>query len=255
VPTYERATLGVAEGCAGSLLSPTSSLAARRREPELMDEPALDRRLHEQALDALARVNRLSLTSARAWAEVRQLWRSGVRPVRVLDVACGGGDVLVDLARRAHRWGLEVELTGCDLSRVALERAERKGRKCRGLRFVSLDALAEPLPDGHDLVLCTLFLHHVSDESAVQLLSALGAASRRVLLVQDLRRSLAGYGLAWLGLHVLTASPVARRDGLVSVRASYTLEEARDLVREARLRGAEVRRCWPQRFFVRWVRA
>jgi SAM-dependent methyltransferase len=237
--------------------------SARRREPELMDAAGLDRDLHVAALDALARVNRISLTSLRAWRAVERLWRAGARPVRVLDVACGGGDVLIELARRARRRGVEVELVGCDASPVALERATARAREAAdatgagepelgGLRFERRDVLAGALP-ASDLALCTLFLHHLSEAEAAALLRAM-AAGARALLVQDLRRTRCGYALAWTGLHTLTRSPVARRDGLLSVRAAFTLEEAGALARQAGLGDAVVRPCWPQRFVLRWAR-
>jgi SAM-dependent methyltransferase len=239
--------------------------STRRREPELMDGLGLDRALHEHALDALGRVNRVSLTSARAWREVERIRQSDGEPVRVLDVACGGGDVLIDIARRARSRGVAVELLGCDLSPVALERARTRADGDRGdtepaagratIRFEQRDVLEAPLAGGHHLVLCSLFLHHLSHGDAVRLLRSLAAASERVLLVQDLRRTRVGYALAWLGLHLLTGSVVARRDGPVSVQAAFTLGEAQALARDAGLAGAEVRPCWPQRFTLRWIRA
>ena len=238
----------------------------RRREPELMDDEGLEVEPHLHALDALARVNRVSLTAVRAWREVERIARAGTAPVRVLDVACGGGDVLIDLARRARRRGVAVELLGCDASSVALERARaRAGRIAAGpsgraemqleLRFERRDVLADALPPGAHLVLCSLFLHHLSEGDAVTLLQAMADASACALLVQDLRRTRLGLALAWLGLHTLTRSRVARRDGLVSVRAAFTLGEARALVEEAGLANATVRSCWPQRFVLRWDRA
>ncbi len=235
-------------------------LSVRRREPELMDTLGLDPALHEQALDALARVNRVSLASARAWRELERLARDGRRPLRVLDVACGGGDVIVDLAARARRQDLPVELTGIDVSPVAIDRARRRARQRLGdersaasVRFHEIDAFAGPVA-GADLVLCTLFLHHLSQADAVRLLRSLAQASERVLLLQDLRRTSVGYALAWLGLHVLTRSPVARSDGLTSVRSAFTLAEVRRLASEAGLAHVELETCWPQRFTLRWER-
>lgn len=234
-------------------------LAVRRREPELMDGAGLDRALHEEALTALHRVNRVSGTSGRAWREVTRLWEEGRRPVRVLDVACGGGDVLLDLSGRARRRGVQVDLVGCDSSAVALEWARARASEAGEgdtfrPTFEQLDVTSDPLPRGQDLVLCTLFLHHLSEEEAARLLVAMAAACSGVLLVQDLRRTLLGFALAWLGLHTLTSSQVARADGLTSVRAAFDLAEARALVHAAGLAGAEVRPCWPQRFTLRWAR-
>ena len=233
----------------------------RRREPELMDGEGLARGPHLEALDALERVNRLSLTAARAWREIGRIAREGRAPVRVLDVACGGGDVLIDLARRAVRRGIPVELLGCDASPVALERAAARARRAASpgptsaaVRFEQRDVLSDALPSGAHVVLCSLFLHHLADDEAARLLRSMADACDDVLLVQDLRRTRMGYALAWLGLHALTRSWVARRDGLVSVRAAFSLDEARELARKAGLAGATVRRCWPQRFLLRWQR-
>ena len=229
-------------------------LSVRIQQAELLDGPGLDRDRHFRALDALARVNRVSRTASRIWSEIVRLSRDGLRPIRVLDVACGGGDVVHDLARRATRHGVDVELHGCDVSAVALERARERGGEAAALRFHELDVLRDPLPGEYHLLCSSLFLHHLSDETAVALLDAMARVTQRVLLVQDLRRTRRGYALAWLGLLALTRSYVAHSDGLASVRAAFTAAEARQLCRAAGLRGAEVRLCWPQRFALRWGR-
>jgi SAM-dependent methyltransferase len=241
-------------GRAAALSNPFPRLSARHRVAEIMDDPALDPARHRRALKALERINRVSLTAPRLWSEIARLARDGVRPVRVLDVACGGGDVLLDLERRARRAGVDVELHGCDRSAVALDRARARAAGRASCTFHECDVLSEPFPTAGHLVTSSLFLHHLSAEAAIHLLRAMGRAAECVLVVQDLRRTLAGYALAWLGLHTLTLSDVARVDGLVSVRAAFTMAEAESLAREAGLGGAVVRRCWPQRFLLRWAR-
>ena len=219
-----------------------------------MDDPGLEPVRHVRALEALATVNVLSWTAGRVW---RELLRSGLapgRPVRVLDLACGGGDVAVALARRAGRSGLPLEVHGCDRSPVALGHARRSAKRAGvEVRFFERDALASPMPEGYDLLCSSLFLHHLTDPQAVALLAAMARAAG-ALLVQDLRRTRLGWALAGVTLHTLARSDVARVDGLRSVAGAYSLEEAEAMAVEAGLAGAVVTRCWPQRFALSWRR-
>jgi SAM-dependent methyltransferase len=188
----------------------------------------------------------------------------------VLDIACGGGDVLGGVARRARRRGIPVVLHGCDVSPVALDEVRRRaaefgcgkgvdGRPDRESPSVSLgafalDALRDPIPQGYDLIVTALFLHHLERADAIALLRRMAEQAGQAVLAQDLARTPLGYALAWLGLHTLTTSDVARVDGLRSVRAAFSVDEVRVLCAEAGLAGARVEHAWPERFTVRWAR-
>ena len=225
-----------------------------------MDAPDLDPARHVQALRALARVNRISGVAGRVWQEVRHLSRARRdrgrdQPLRLLDVACGGGDVMVDVARRAKSAGMPLEVHGCDVSPVALEHARQQAERWGvSADFLARDVLAEGLPQGYDLACSSLFHHHLSREDAVDLLRGMAAAGHRVL-VQDLLRETVGYVLAWSGLRLLSRSEVAHVDGPRSVRAAFSLVEVRAMAVEAGLVGAVIRRGWPARFVLRWRRS
>jgi SAM-dependent methyltransferase len=230
----------------------------RRRRPELMDQPGLDAREHARALDGLRRINLVSRTVAAFWPSLAKLARGrplDVGPLRVLDVATGGGDVPVALASRARRSGLAIEVDGCDVSprAVAIARERAAGRGMRA-RFFTLDALAEPIPEGYDVLLCSLFLHHLDEADASSLLRKMAAAAQRLVLVDDLARSPAGSCLAWLACHALSRSRTVRHDGPVSAAAAFTPAEALDLARRAGLPEATTRRRWPCRFLLSWSR-
>jgi len=229
-------------------------LSHRVRLPELMDDPALDPAEHRRALRALSRVGLVSGTADRIWTRVRTLAArvGGGRPLRILDLACGGGDALVEVSRRAARMGMPLEAHGCDLSQTALSRAEERARSAEvTARFFRLDILQETLPTGYDLVTSSLFLHHLDDAAAVDLLRGMARAGGAGL-VQDLRRTGRGYVLAWSGLRLISRSRVAWVDGPRSVRAGFTLEEAAGLAAAAGLPHARIAHAWPERFVLSW---
>jgi 2-polyprenyl-3-methyl-5-hydroxy-6-metoxy-1,4-benzoquinol methylase len=241
--------------CAAFLASLESPLR-RDRQPELMDQPGLGIDEHVRALRGLGRINFLSRTSAVLWQPIARLAResgSAERPIRVLDLAAGGGDTAIGLARRALRSGLPVEIDGCDISSQAVQYAQEQA-KTRGVcaRFFVLDALNESLPQDYDILSCSLFLHHLDEDEAIALLGRMAAATRRIVLVDDLIRSRLGYLLALVGTHLLSGSRVVHVDGPLSVRAAFTPGEARMMAERAGLRGANLRRHWPERYLLTW---
>ena len=122
------------------------------------------------------------------------------RGASVLDIACGGGDVAISLSRRASTVGLPLKVEGCDASEEALRFARGlAARRGAGVTFFRLDALRDPIPQGYDVIACSLFLHHLDEDDAVALLRAMADAAGRGVLVNDLERTRAGYWLAWAG--------------------------------------------------------
>jgi SAM-dependent methyltransferase len=231
-------------------------LSERDRQPEIMDRPDLDPTVHHRALRGLARINRWSRSVAALWPVVEAASRqTRGRPVRVFDLACGAGDALVGLWRKAAGAGVSVALDGCDVSPVALEHAARRAAEAgAAVRFFQADALRDILPDGYDAVYSSLFLHHLADDEAVSVLERMKRCTERVLAADDLLRSPAGYALAWAGTRLLTRSRVVHADGPVSVRAAFTVPEVRQLADSAGLTGATIRTHWPYRFLLTWSR-
>ena len=244
-----------------------------------MDDPALDETAHRRALAGLLRLDRAARAERLLWPALLAL-PHGDGPLRVLDVGCGGGEPAVPLLLRARRAGLPLELTAFDRSPRALavsaERARRHGLPVQGDEPAGPHAAARPTGDatgcrlllrrgdalvdlpeaGYDVVMCSLFLHHLSDADAIALLSRMKRAARRLVLVQDLRRGRRGWLIAALASRLLTRSPVVRHDALASVESAFTPAELGFLAGRAGLDSlhgrVDVR--WPERLLLRWER-
>lgn len=231
------------------------ALGNRQRVPELMDEPGIDPAALDQALRGIARINAFSLTAGHLWRRIRRIARKRqLTRLRILDVGCGNADVTLGVARRAQRSGLKVELFGCDLTAVAVEAARELADRAglQQVRFFQANVLADDLHGAYDVVVSSLFLHHLDEIEAIDLLRRLRNVARHAIVMDDLCRSPLGYWLARWGCLALTRSPVVHFDGPASVRSALTTVEALQLAHAAGLEGATIQRRWPERFTLCW---
>jgi 2-polyprenyl-3-methyl-5-hydroxy-6-metoxy-1,4-benzoquinol methylase len=227
------------------------------RAAELMDDPQIAEAEHLHALSALARINLVSRTAARLAKAVGELLDGSPCPgdCTVVDVACGGGDVTLDLASRLRRSGRgSARVLGVDVSPRAIARSQAAASRRGGSAvFEVRDVLADGCPPC-DVAVSSLFLHHLDDPAACRLLRSMAAAARVGVVVSDLVRSRIGLGLAVVGTTLLSSSRVARVDGPLSVRAARTPFEYRRLCDAAGLDAATIHRVWPERVMIRWRR-
>ncbi len=227
----------------------------RALTPERMDVPDLDAREHRAALAGLRRINAVSFTARQIESTVIR----GLKPkpgdtVRILDVACGGGDVAGHLVRQLNRRRVSVDLTLFDRSETALNFAAKAVRSIAGnLPHILVgDALHNLPTKTFDVVTCTLFLHHLEKNDVVPVLSGMKRCTSRLMVVSDLRRSVGGWVTAWVGCRVLSRSPIVHFDGPASVRAGWTEEEFYELARSANLSNARITRRFPGRLELAW---
>lgn len=234
-----------------------------------MDDPALDDHAHRQALAGLRRINWWSRTDAAVYSAIRSLLTSRAgnnpsnsqsigtpeRPLTILDIASGGGDLVIRLAMRFAQEGIVTRIQGCDISPTAIEYATAQAAQAKldNIRFSLCNALEEPFPQpSYDVVMCSLFLHHLTREQGVLLLSRMKHAASQLLLVDDLRRTAFGYWLAWIGCRILSRSRIVHYDGPVSVAGALSSNEAMAMAHEAGLAEAQLSHHWPQRFLLSW---
>lgn len=219
-----------------------------------MDEPDLDPELHRAALDGLRRLNQWSRSAAILWPRLRQVAGQAGARLRVADLACGGGDVTLALAARAKSRGLPLQFDAFDRSPVAIEYARQRAAQLRveQVHFAVADVFTVQATVRYDAVICSLFLHHLKEDEAVQLLMRMREMSTRCVLVNDLRRT--RWGALWVrfGCRLLTRSPVVHVDGPLSARAAFSIAELGQLASRAGLAGYRITAHRPQRMLLDW---
>ncbi|WP_309066369.1 methyltransferase domain-containing protein [Microbacterium sp.] len=223
---------------------------------ELMDDPAADLRMLQRTYQRFALVNAVvSRWRTLYRREIRP--RAQRRPVRILDIGAGGGDISRALSARLRRDGIPGEVTAVDLDAraIAWARAQDAGS---GVRYRCAPA-GELADEGErfDVVLSNHVLHHLAPEE----LSGVLADSRRlvapggVVCHHDIARSRTAYVLFAVATAPLAptlfAGSFIRTDGLISIRRSYTPDELAAVVPE----GWRVRTGIPARLELRWEEA
>ena len=177
----------------------------------------------------------------------------GLKTIRILDVASGGGDVPLELARRILALGYTPDLTLVDQSDVGLGSTVERARKLGLSAHAHIGNALEALPAGaYDAITCSLFLHHLDYNQCVKLLSNMKHSAGGIVVINDLVRCRIGLIAATVGCHLLSRSPLVHHDGPASARAAWTPGELYDIAQHAGLSGAVIRRCFPWRMLFTW---
>lgn len=211
--------------------------ARRSGEAEWMDEPGVPFEDLRACLADLAAVNRLTLGHRPTLTFLERLRPSGRlptgRPVRILDVGCGDGDMLRRVASWARRRRVAVDLAGLDINPSAIRAAREATPADLHIRFETADALAPRPGPSPDVVLCALFAHHLRNAELVRYLAWCERTAAVAWFVNDLERS----RLAWLAFKGLSRSlgwhRFVQHDGPVSIARAFRRSDWIDLLRDA----------------------
>ena len=153
--------------------------------------------------------------------------------MRIVDLATGSGDIPRLIVDRARKIGARVEIVALDRQSATLEIARKLSGDYPEISFVEADILEFKPSDEYDLVLCSLALHHFSDEDAVKVLRLCSELATKFVLVSDLRR---GFFLK-TGVYILTAflfrEPMTHYDARLSAARAFSFSEFNDLARRA----------------------
>jgi len=230
----------------------------RQRSPQLewIDTAVVSAADFAACLADLAVVNSVTLARPPTIAFMRRVARgmpAGAQ-LSVLDVGFGEGDML----RRIHRWGtrrgLRMALSGVDLNPWSTAAAEAATPPSMRIDYATRD-LFDLSPGETDVVISSLFTHHLTDAQIVEFLVWMEARARRGWFVNDLHR----HPLAFHGFRLLSGVAgwhrFVQHDGLISVARSFRRRDWDMLLQRAGLAGkATVRWHMPFRLCVSRIR-
>lgn len=222
----------------------------RSNEAELMDDLFLDETVLKRALKDIAKVNQL-LGGNRITLKAidNELSKAPNQIYSILDVGCGSGNMLREVADYCRKKGYKVSLLGVDMNAKSLVIAKAFSKDYPEITYKKLDILqADNDLVETDILLCTLTLHHFNDSDIVRFLKRFQQITKQQIIINDLQRSKLAYVLFSIFSRIFLKTKVARIDGLISIKRSFTEDDLNHYASNASAHSNNIAWKWAFRY-------
>lgn len=213
-------------------------MRTRSTQSEWMDTETVTPEDFAACLSDLAAVNTVTLARLPTLAFMRRAARrTQGRPLRVLDVGCGEGDML----RRLHRWGaragIALDLVGLDRNAQGIQAARAATPASTQIQYREAD-IFDPDLGQFDVILSALFTHHLSGPEIIRFIHVMEANAQTGWFINDLHR----HPIARHGFRALSAAAnwhrFVQHDGPISVERAFTRADWQRLLHDAGVKAS-----------------
>lgn len=222
-------------------------LSCRSDEAELMDEGDLSFAEFHSCLQELETINILTLAYRPTLKWLKPFMKRG-ETLSIVDVGSGGGDMLRRIENASSPG--KFDLIGVDLNPWS-KRSARLSSSDSRVRYATADVFHFEPERSVDVVICSLFAHHLSDEQLVRFLRWMHQRAKRGWFVNDLHRHPLPYHFIKAATRLFSRNRLVRNDAAVSVARAFTRSDWQRLLAQAGLTDvARVQWYFPFRFCV-----
>lgn len=224
----------------------------RTQEEEIMDDFSIDGPILNDALDKLATINKLLGGNIVTLNGLKFLLKnqSKDKPLTIIDLGCGGGDILREIAEYGKKEAYNFQLIGVDANKNTTDYASKLSTTYKNIKFVHTDVFSEEFKAMEfDIVIMTLFLHHFKEDDLLELLNHLLKNTKIGIVVNDLHRHWLAYFLFKL-ITIPVKNKMIIDDGLTSVLRGFKRKELINLSTQL---NTKYRLKWKWAFRYQWV--
>ena len=209
----------------------------RSSEMEIMDDFTMEGVLFRDTLDKLEIINRFLGGNSVTIKGLKKLLKnqSKNKTITIVDLGCGNGDVLRDVSKFGRKNNYSFKLIGIDANPAAIDYARELSKEYSELSFKTIDVLSEDFKkQSYNIVLCTLFLHHLKNEELISFLKKTTENATIGVVVNDLHRhKLAYYLFKLIGFFI--KNKMVRQDGLTSVLRAFKRKDLENIAKEIKV--------------------
>jgi len=224
----------------------------RAKKVELMDDFTMTGELLANTLDQLAKINQWLGGNSITLSGLKQIVKNEPKnkPITIVDLGCGNGDMLRKVADYGKKEGYYFELIGIDANEYTVNYAKKLSQNYDEISYLQQDVFSDEFEGlTYDIVLSTLFLHHFTEDKIVDLLALLLKRANLVIIVNDLHRHPIAYYLFKL-LCLVIQNPMVKEDGLISILRGF---KRVDLERISKKLNVDSTIKWKWAFRYQWI--
>lgn len=219
-----------------------------------MDDFSLHGRELRATLDEIARINQLLGGNKVTLNGVKRIVKrvSTSKPIVIADIGCGNGDMLRMLANYGLKNNLNFKLIGIDANAFTINYAKTLSNEYSNMEYLCLDIFSEDFSAlQYDIVLCTLTLHHFTNEQLLNIITIFNNNASMGVVVNDLQRSKLAYKLFKIICMLFSLSKMSREDGLISILRGFKKKELEEFSKKLNLKNYTIN--WKWAFRYQWI--
>ncbi|PQJ79897.1 methyltransferase domain-containing protein [Polaribacter porphyrae] len=228
------------------------STKQRTDKEEIMDDFSIGGDLLRDTLDKLENINRWLGGNRVTLKGLKSILKNHPKEqeVTIIDIGCGHGDILRDIAKFGRKNNYTFKLIGVDANPTAIQYANELSVDYTELSFKTEDIFSDEFQKREfDVVLATLFLHHFKEPELISFLRNTIKKAKIGVVVNDLHRHKLAYYLFML-LSIFIKNKMIIEDGLTSVLRGF---KRQDLERISNKINKKSQISWKWAFRFLWI--
>ncbi len=171
--------------------------------------------------------------------------------ITIIDVGCGGGDML----RLIDLWGKKknkkVKLIGIDANPNIIAFAKNNLKDLPHIEFKAIDIFSHEFQSIKcDIVIGTLFFHHFSQQQLSSFFTVLKQQVRVGVVINDIHRHTLAYHSIKMLTSLFSKSAMVKFDAPLSVLRAFTKNELNEMLSHAEIRNYTIQWKWAFRWQV-----
>jgi 2-polyprenyl-3-methyl-5-hydroxy-6-metoxy-1,4-benzoquinol methylase len=205
----------------------------RSAEKEKLDNLYLHGEDLHKALQSLAWINRWFGNHRAVIRAIHRVYNKEKKMLHIVDLGCGGGDLALAVAKSLRKHKIKCSITGIDGNAHTLAYAQKK---CRG--FPEINFLLDDILDKEfsiqscDMLISSHFMYHFNEAVLIWFLRNNLSTISTAVIFSELKRNGFVMGLFKISSFLLPISNLAKEDGLLAIKRSFTKKEWLSIMQE-----------------------